>query len=40
MKNKVGIVLAVAVGLLVVAGPLFAHHSASMYDNEHITTTN
>ena len=38
MKSKLGVVLAVAASLLVVAGPLLAHHSASMYDNEHTTT--
>lgn len=38
MNNKLLSVLAVAVGLLVVAGPMFAHHSLAMYDTEHAIT--
>ena len=34
MENKL-VVLALAVGLLMVAAPLFAHHSSAMYDMEH-----
>ena len=37
MKNKLLAVLAVAVGLLV-AGPIFAHHSTSIYDAKKVTT--
>ena len=35
MKNKLVVVLAVAVCLLMVAGPMSAHHSPSLYDKEH-----
>lgn len=35
MKNKACAVLYVAVAFLTVAGLLFAHHSNSMYDEEH-----
>ena len=38
MKNKLFAVLAVAVGLLMVSGPMFAHHSGSVYDAEHLVT--
>jgi len=38
MKNKLLAVLAVAVSLLVVSGPLFAHHSVTNYDREHPVT--
>ncbi len=38
MKNKSLTVLVVAVGLLLFAAPLFAHHSAAMYDSEHPVT--
>ncbi len=37
MKNTLP-VLAVAVGLLLGAGPMFAHHSAAIYDSEHPIT--
>ncbi len=36
--NKVLAVLAVAVGLFMASGPLFAHHSTSIYDRQHTTT--
>ncbi len=32
MRSNLLTVLAVVVGLLVVAGPMFAHHSMAMYD--------
>ncbi len=35
MKNKLLVILAVAVGFLMVAGTMFAHHSPSLYDKEH-----
>ena len=38
MRSKVLAVLAVAVGLLMASGPLFAHHSTSIYDRQHTTT--
>ena len=38
MKNKRLAVFAVAAGLLVLSGPLFAHHAASTYDQEHPVT--
>ena len=38
MKNKLLAVLALAVSLLVVSGPLFAHHSVTNYDREHPVT--
>lgn len=38
MKHKALSFLAVAVGLLVTAVPLFAHHSTAMYDMEHLVT--
>ncbi len=38
MKNKSLAVLVVAAGLLLFAAPLFAHHSAAMYDSEHPVT--
>lgn len=34
MKSKLLVVLAMAVGLLVVAGPMFAHHAQSYYDRD------
>ena len=34
MQNKSLAVLAVAVGLLMLAGPMFAHHSMAMYDQK------
>ena len=38
MKRELLAVLAVAVGLLMGSGPLFAHHSTSLYDKQHVTT--
>ena len=38
MKNKRPVVLAVAACLLMVAGPVVAHHSPSLYDKEHPIT--
>ncbi len=38
MRSKLLTVLAVVVGLLVVAGPMFAHHSAAIYDRENLVT--
>ncbi len=38
MGSKVLAVLAVAVGLLMGSGPLFAHHSTAIYDRQHETT--
>ena len=38
MKNRVGLGLSVMVGLLMVSGTLFAHHSNSLYDMEQVTT--
>ncbi len=38
MKNKPFAVLAMAVGLLMVSGTMFAHHSGSVYDAEHLVT--
>ena len=35
MRSKLIAGLTVAVGLLMVAGPLFAHHSEALYDKEH-----
>ena len=37
MRNKL-IVLAGAVGLFIVADPMFAHHSDSVYDKDHPVT--
>ena len=34
MKDKLLVVLSVAFGILIVAGPLFAHHSDSVYDQD------
>ena len=36
--NKMFVVLAVAVGLLIAYGPLFAHHSNTIYDMQHTIT--
>jgi len=36
--NRVLVVLAVAVSLLIVQGPLFAHHSNTIYDMQHPIT--
>ncbi len=38
MHKKPFAVLAVAVGLLMVSGSLFAHHSSVIYDSEHPVT--
>jgi len=38
MKSNLVAVLAAGVVLLMVSGPLFAHHSASLYDREHPVT--
>jgi len=38
MKKKQVAVLAVAASLLLVAGPMFAHHSMALYDKEHPIT--
>ena len=38
MKNKRLAVFAVAAGLIVLSGPMFAHHAASTYDREHPVT--
>lgn len=34
MKSKLFAVFGLAVGLLAVAGPLFAHHAQTLYDNK------
>ena len=36
--NRVLAVLAIAVGLLIADGPLFAHHSNTIYDMQHTIT--
>lgn len=38
MKSKLLAVLVVAVGLLMTAGPMFAHHSQATYDTKHEVT--
>jgi len=38
MKHKAPFLGAVAVGLLVVSVPLFAHHSTASYDMQHLVT--
>ncbi len=39
MKRKMLVVLTLAVGLVVIAGPMFAHHSgAGIYDRDHPVT--
>lgn len=38
MKNRLFAALAGAVVLLMVSGPLFAHHAGSLYDREHPVT--
>ncbi len=38
MKIKVLVVLAAAAGLLLIAGPMFAHHAGSLYDRDHNVT--
>ncbi len=38
MKKKLLAVLFVAVGLIVLSGPLFAHHATAMYDLENPVT--
>ncbi len=38
MRSMLLTVLAMVVGLLVVAGPMFAHHSPSIYDKAHPIT--
>ncbi len=38
MKCKLPGIAVVAVGLLVVASPLFAHHAGSLYDRDHTIT--
>ena len=38
MKSVLLVVMAVAVGVFVLAGPLFAHHAQSVYDREHPVT--
>lgn len=38
MRSKPFAALAVAVGLLAVAGPMFAHHAGNVYDREHPIT--
>lgn len=38
MKRKAPFLGAVAVGLLVVSVPLFAHHSTASYDMQHLVT--
>ncbi len=38
MRSMLLTVLAVVVGLLVVAGPMFAHHSDAIYDRENPVT--
>ena len=38
MKDKVSAVLSVTVGLLLVSGPMFAHHSDSVFDQDRLVT--
>lgn len=38
MTNKLLAILAVAVGVLVLSGPVLAHHAQSLYDREHPIT--
>lgn len=38
MKNKLLIVWSVTVGLLIVSGPVFAHHSDAVFDKVHMVT--
>ena len=38
MKCELLAVLAVAVGLLMGSGPLFAHHSTALYEKQRVTT--
>jgi hypothetical protein len=38
MKNNVSAILSMTMGLLMVSGPMFAHHSDSVYDQEHLIT--
>lgn len=38
MKGRVPPLVSMVVGLLMVSGPLFAHHSDSVYDQDHLVT--
>ena len=38
MKNKLLVLVTVAVGMLIAAGSMFAHHSDAVFNHEHITT--
>ena len=38
MKSKILAALSVGLGLLMVSGPVFAHHSANGYDRQHLVT--
>ena len=38
MRTKLFVVFCLAVGLLIVAGPLFAHHAQSVYDTKSLIT--
>jgi len=38
MKSKLEVAFSVALCLLTVSGPLFAHHSEAVYDKEHMVT--
>ena len=38
MKSKRFVILAVGAGFLLLAGAAFAHHSAAIYDRDHIVT--
>lgn len=38
MKRKLGMVFAVAIGLLTICGPLFAHHGNAAYDEKNPIT--
>ncbi len=38
MRNKLLVASGLAVGLLMVSGPLFAHHAQSVYDNKNMIT--
>ena len=38
MKSKRFVVLAVGAGFLLLAGTAFAHHSAAIYDRDHVVT--
>lgn len=38
MKNKLLVLVTVAVGMLIASGSMFAHHSDAVFNHEHITT--